>query len=114
MIILDTTTRSLQFVLLSAVSVNQLQFSASYVDITTTGFTPATNTGVSNNTTAVTLAASPAAATQRQIKNVSIFNADTVAATVIVKYNDNGTLRIMMQALLQPNETLQFNAEQGW
>jgi hypothetical protein len=111
--ILDTTTRSLEF-LLGGVPTNQLPFVADFADVTTTTFTPGSNNGVSNSTTAVTLIAAPAASTQRQIKSIGIENADTAVATVTVRYNDNATLRNLLVTNLQPGDTLQYNDAEGW
>ena len=46
MITLDSTTKSLQFKLGAAITTNQLVFSATYQDYTTTAYTPAENDGV--------------------------------------------------------------------
>lgn len=114
MLFLDTNTRSLEIVLAGAITTNQLPFTASYVDITPTGFTPATNDGASNSTTAVTIVAAPASSTQRQLKFVNIYNADTVAASVTVRLNDNATTRILLKTALNPGDTLQFMDTEGW
>lgn len=111
MILFDTTTRSLEFKLSGIITTNQLPFVASYVDVSQSTFGVSgipTNTGASNNTTAVTLVAVPAATTSRQLKFLSIKNSDTVAATVIVQYNDNATLREIGRWTLAVNDTLQF------
>jgi len=81
--------------------------------MTTSSFTPGSTDTQTNNTTAVTIAAAPGASTQRQVKMVSIFNADTANATVTVSLNNNATLRTMVSVLLKPNQTLQF-AENAW
>jgi hypothetical protein len=113
MILLDTTTRKLEVVLGGAITTNQLPFVASYVDITSTTFTPATNTGATNNTSTVILVDVPAASTQRQLKFLSIYNADTAEATITVRLNDNATLRNMFVTTLSVADTLVY-AEGGW
>src|SRR5947209_5742001 len=100
MIILDTTTKSLQFKLGGAITTNQLPFAASYVDTTGTGTTPGEQDGASNNTTAVTVFGSPASSTQRLVKNLVIQNADTATAKVTIIYNNNSTLRNIIVATL--------------
>ena len=72
MIILDATTKSLQFKLSGTITTNQLPFAASYVDSTGTATTPGEQDGASNNTTAVTVVSSPASSTQRLVKNIVI------------------------------------------
>jgi hypothetical protein len=110
--ILDTTLKSLEFVLASAITTNQLQFTCSYADVTTTDFVPGENDGLSNDTTPVTLAAAPAAATERQIKFISIVNTDTVAAVVTISLNNNGDLRRIYKVALLPDEEAIFDG--GW
>ncbi len=114
MLILDTTGKSLEFVLGAAVAANQLPFVAAYADHTASAFTPAANDGVSNNTTAVTLVAAPAASTQRQLKYLIVENADTATATVTVRLNNGGTLRTLISVSLNPGENLQFTDGAGW
>ena len=113
MVVLDSTTKSVQFVLASAVATNQLTCVAAYVDISGTTITPAANDTQSNNTTAVTIVAAPGSSTQRQLKSLAIYNADTVAASIIVLYNNAGTTRTLVSITLPPKETLQF-AENAW
>ena len=87
MILLDNINRSLQVVLAGAVTANQLPVVASYVDIAQGGFTmqaAATSTTATNSTTPVTAVAAPGAAVTRQLKYLSIQNADTAPATVTV------------------------------
>jgi hypothetical protein len=110
---LDTTSKSLQLVLSAAIATNQLPIVASWADITSSTFTPGSTDLLSNNTTAVTVVAAPGASTQRQIKSVSIYNADTAAATVTVSLDDSSTLRTLVTIELQSGETLQF-AENSW
>ncbi len=114
MIILDATTKSLEMILAGSVTTNQLPFVATYVDVTTTAFTPGSSDGASNNTSTVTLVAAPSASTQRQIKFLSIQNADTVSATVTVRYNDNATTRIITKTILTAGDTLQYNDGEGF
>ena len=114
MIILDATTKSLQFKLGGTVTTSQLPFAASYVDITSSATTPIEQDGTSNNTTAVTLVSAPAASTQRIIKSVYIQNADTAVATVTIIYNNNSTLRNIIVATLAVGDQLIYEDESGW
>lgn len=114
MIILDATNRSLEVVLAVAVAANQLPVVASYVDVTTTTYTPGTTTTATNNTTGVTIVAAPGAGTQRQVKFISIHNADTAGAVVTVRFNDNTTLRTLCKVNLPAGDTLQYTDGEGW
>lgn len=114
MIILDATTRKMQVKLTGAVTLNQLPVIASYVDITSTAITPITNTTQTNSTTEVDFIAAPLSSTQRQVKYISIQNQDTMAATVVVIFNDNSTQRQIGKWTLQVNETLEYVDTHGW
>lgn len=110
MIVLDATTKSLELVLAGAVTTNQLPFVASYLD----GSTAGANDGATNNTTAVTAVAAPRASVQRQVKFLGICNVDTVAATVTVRYNNNGTLRTLANVALSSGSHLIYTESEGW
>lgn len=111
---LDATTKSLEVVLAGAVTTNQLPFTAHYVDVTTATFAATAAgeaDGTTNNTTAVTMVAAPASGTTRLIKSISIFNKDTVAATVTVQINNNGTARIVWKGALAVGDNLLYDAD---
>ncbi len=112
--ILNAIDKKLEFVLSGAVATNELSFTASYADKTTTDFTPAGTDGVSNGTTPVTLVAAPAASTQRMISGISIYNGDTVSATVTVNLDNNGTDRTVIKVTLGVGESLHFFTDTGW
>lgn len=114
MIVLDATTKSLEVVLAGAVTTNQLPIVASYVDVTTTAYTPKANDTATNNTTAVTPVAAPAASTQRQVKLLTVYNADTVAAAVTVRLNSNSTMRVLCKVTLAVGSTLVYTDGEGW
>lgn len=117
MLILDTTTRSLQVALAAAKATTDCPWVASYADITQAGFAmsaAATTTGATNGVTAVAAVPAPAAGVSRQLKFMSIFNADTAAVTVTVTFNDNATLRKVIASVLQVGETLTYGADAGW
>lgn len=111
MITLSATTHTIQVV--GTVSFNFSYVIVSYVDITTTTFSPATVvTGVNNGTT--TLVSAPAASTQRQIKYLSVLNADSVANSYEFQHAISGTGRPLFKVTLQPNETAAYEADVGW
>jgi len=114
MIILDSTVRSLEIDLTSTVTTNQLPFMVAWVDHTTSAYTPGSTLGQTNNTTAVTITAAPGASTQRSIKYINVKNNDTVAAEVTIQYNDNATLRELVEITLQSEDTLQYVDTEGW
>jgi hypothetical protein len=114
MFTLDATTASLEVVLAGAVTTNQLPIVSSYVDKTATTFTPGKTTTQTNSTTGVTIVAAPAASTQREVHSINIYNADTVAATITIRENDNSTLRILVKIVLAVADTLRYTHADGW
>lgn len=114
MLILTETTDNLQVVLDGNVTANQLQCFASYRDITTTAYTPGRIGVNTNNTTDVNLVPAPASSTQRVIDFISVFNADTVSATVTIKLDANGTESIIWKGILQTGEKLQYTDDRGF
>lgn len=114
MIVLSQTTDNLQVVLDGAITTNQLECMVSWRDRTSTTFTADRTVTTTNNTTDVTIAAAPAASTQRVIDFISIYNKDTVNAVVTVKLDDNGTEYILCKVTLATTERLQYQEGVGF
>lgn len=66
--------------------------------------------GVMNGTAQVDIVASPAAATQRGIRNILFHNRDTVAHTITLKYHDGGSLRTIDSQSITPGASWLFGA----
>lgn len=114
MLVLSAVTDSIKVQLAGAVTTTQLDLVASWRDITSTpSYVAGRSAEVTNNTTAVILIAAPAASTQRVIDFVSIYNADTVAATVTVRL-DTGTLYVLTKATIAVGGKLLYTNEEGW
>lgn len=113
---LSATTHKIQVVLAGAVTTNQLQCVASYQDITSAGMTlpQASNQALTNNTTAVDLISAPSASTNRQVVHISIYNADTVSATVTVQKDVSGTDYILGRYTLPSLGVLTWSREAGY
>jgi hypothetical protein len=114
MIILDSTLRKLQLKLSGATTTNELPFVVSYVDITSTTFIAGSSNGLSSGASSVDVLSAPGAATQRQVKFLSVQNNDTASATVTVIYNDNGTQRTIWKGLLAVGDNLQYTDGEGF
>lgn len=114
MIILDATNKSITATSDVAAATTEPNYVVSYVDVTTTTFTPGAADGVTNGTTPVTIVASPAGSTQRQVKFISINNVDTINHRITIKYVDGVNSRVMINWLLSVGDTLQFDANDGW
>jgi hypothetical protein len=114
MIILDTTTKSLEVVLAGAITTNQLDITCHAVDLLDSDQSVAdvVNTDIaSNSTTAVSIQAAPAAGHTITVKTITVYNKDTVDATVTVRKNDNGTFYILNKTTLATGETLCYSSE---
>lgn len=114
MIRLDATTRKLQALLGGAITTNQLPITVCYSDKTSTAYTGGTTVINSNNTTAVDICAAPAASTVRDVDTINVNNADTVAATITIRYNDNGTTYTLFKATLATGDQLTYVHGVGW
>jgi len=108
MLVLAGVTESIDAVLSGAVTTNQLVCYAAYRDITTTAYTPGSERSVTNDTTDITLVASPAAATQRVIDYASVYNNDTASATVTIKYDIGGTESTLWKGTLAVGEKVEY------
>ena|SRR3990167_108689 len=113
MIILDTTTKKLQIILGGAVAANELPIVVGFADVTTTAFTPGEQNSATTGATAVDICASPAASTQRVVKDINVYNEDSGSVTATVRLNDNATLRILRKVTLAVGDTLKYG-DKGW
>jgi hypothetical protein len=114
MIILDTIDKSLEVLLGGVVATNELPIMVSYVDITTTSFTPASSNTETNGVTPVTIIAAPAASTQRQVKFISIQNKDTASVILTLQLNDNSTIREIIKFVLDSDDTFVYTDGEGF
>ena len=85
MILLNTINESLEIV---TSSVANLDYNISYVDITTTTFTPDSEQGAIVSATTTTILAAPLVSTQRQVKMITIVNKHATASNNIILQKD--------------------------
>lgn len=113
MIILKATTESLQLVTSSAAA---LDYSISFVDITTTTFSPSSAEGKITSATTTSAVAAPAASTQRQVKLITVSNRDAVLtdAVYLQKLISATSYVVTPTTTLLPGETLQYMDGMGW
>ena len=114
MIVLTETTDNLQVVLGGTVTTNQLRCYSAWRDVTTTAYTPGRTVTNTNNTTDVNLVPAPASSTQRVVDFIGIYNADTVAQTVTVKFDANGTEYTLWSDSLAAGERLEYQDGSGF
>jgi hypothetical protein len=116
MITLSATTQSLMMNLDGVVTANQLDITATYVDIIAAGVS---GTGVcvltaSNSASYVTIVPVPDGSTTRKLSHLTIFNSDTIAATVNIYIDNNGTKKDVFKATLLPNEVVEYTDANGF
>lgn len=113
--ILDNVNRKIEVVLSEAQVTNPCAIVGSFFDNAATppngGGPTLVNT---NGVTPVTAVAAPLANTYRMVNELTVFNPDTVSHGVTVRYNDNGTIYVIMKATLAPGYTLTYSKSQGW
>ena len=114
MIVLDATTDNVQVVLGGAITTNQLRCVASWRDITTTAYTPGRTITNTNSGTDVNIVPSPAASTQRVVDFLSVYNSDTVSATVTIKFDSSGTEYTLWSGALATGECITYTDGDGW
>ena len=112
---LSNTTHTLQIVLTGS-AVTEPEWVVSYQDITSAGMTMPmlSNQGNTNDLTAVTMVAAPAASTTRQVTHVSLFNINSSAVTARIYKDISGSEYNLCQVLLQSGDTLEWSRESGW
>ena len=111
-ITLDTTSKTFE---LTTSSTADTDYFVSWVDMTTSAFTPGASQGTINTAGTTVLVAAPAASTQRGIKAVSVFNRHaSTAQTVTVKIDVSGTEYSLFKATLMAGESLQWSDGNEW
>lgn len=114
MLILTETTDNIQVVLSGAVTTNQLECFSSWRDITTTTYLPGRTVVNTNSVTDVNVVPSPGASTQRVVDYLSVYNDDTVPATVIIKFDANGTEYILWKGTLLSGQSISYQDGSNW
>jgi len=114
MILLKATTETIK---LTTTSTADIDYSVSWVDVTTTAFTPSSSEGKITTATSTTILSAPAASTQRQVKLITISNIHaSVANTVTVKKDISGTTYTLTPAtqLLAGETLIYLDGGNGW
>ena len=105
MIILASTTEVLRARLAAAVATSQPTFSSAWGDSASSPVLGNTR-GALNGTTNVNLVGSPAASTQRVVKGVYVYNADTASVTLTIEHYDGTNAYAIAVVTLPPGYTL--------
>lgn len=99
LVILDATTKTIKGKLVGTAS-TQPSFVVAWADSTETNVTEGSTDGAFNSTTDVTIVAAPAASTRRIVKDICIHNLDSVVQEFIIKFDNNGTERVIWKGTI--------------
>ena len=110
---LDTTTKLLQIVLGEAKTTHDCNITSSWADSAVSSFTLGNTNTNSNGVTPVTVVGPPASLTQRQVKEVRLFNNDTVTHTVTLQLFDGANTWVISPAdqVVAPGGTFVYTPE---
>ena len=100
MLVLNTVNQSIQIVLAGAKTTTNPSYVSTYADNDGTLFTEGEKNGALNGTSPVTVVGSPGASTRRIIKEIVVFNEDSVPITLTVSLLDTGTTRNLVRKIL--------------
>lgn len=73
-------------------------------------FAEKSSNGAFNGATYVDVVAVPGASTTRVIRNVVVYNGDTVAHVFELSYDDNGTVRVLFKQSIDAGATFDFDS----
>lgn len=111
MILLTATTHALELQTSSSASTD---WTCSYIDMDASATTPGSAQGNVSSATTTTIAAAPAASTQRQIKHISVVNTSATSQTVTIKKDVSATEYVVFRAVIAQNETVEYTDGKGW
>lgn len=112
MLLLTATTHTLG---LDTSTTSEIVYTASYVDITTTTFTPSSSSGSITTVTDTTLVSAPGSSTQRQVKYISFYNADASVSNVLTVYKKiSSTEYPILKIELAAGATLEYVDGKGF
>lgn len=110
MIVIENS-EALEIVLEGAVTTNELAWTLGLVTAAGATYEQASSeAGATTGTTAVAMI-SGTAAKQKRVSKVTVFNRDTVSATVVIR---RSSVLPMIRAVLLPNWSLHYGSEFGW
>lgn len=108
-----SSTQKLQASLASVITTSQPQVVVCYSDQTSTTYNGGTVTTNLNSTSVVDIVGSPAASTVRDVDFLSVFNKDTVQATVSILF-DSTTPVQLISVTLDSGASLEYTHGSGW
>ena len=108
--ILDTINKSIEIKLAVPKTTNHLEWTFDAVELDAAFKLVAiiANVGVTNDTTAVVVCAAPVVNRYRDPKRLTVYNADTVSADVIVQEKVSGVVYRVWKETLLPGKSLHY------
>jgi hypothetical protein len=113
-LVLFSTAQTITVALAAATTTNPVVATASYADQTGVANSAAPNDISLSTTTVTTLVPAPAANVSRVVNSISIFNHDTVTATVTVSRLVSGTSYSMISVQIPAGAHLYYEGAGGW
>jgi len=104
-LVLDGTAISIQVAMSTSAATTNPTFVATYADNAGSGITEGATDGALNGSTDVTVVPAPTGSNRRVIKDITIYNGDSAAVTMFVKYDNNATQRTLAKVVLQVGDT---------
>lgn len=111
MLILDSTSSIIEIITSAA---QALDVHASYADNASGTITPGHQNTIISTATTTTVVSAPATSTQRNVKNISIFNNGAASNTVTLEHYDGTTLIVLCKATLGIGEGLYYSEARGF
>lgn len=104
-LVLNGTAVSIKIAMSTSAATTNPTFVTTYADNSGSGITEGATDGALNGSTNVTAVPAPTGTNRRVIKDITIYNGDTAAVTVFIKYDNNGTQRTLAKATLAVGDT---------
>ena len=104
-LVLDGTAISIQVAMSTSAATTNPTFVATYADNAGSGITEGATDGALNGSTDVSVVPAPTGSNRRVVKDITIYNGDTAAVTLFVKYDNNATQRTIAKVTLAVGDT---------
>jgi hypothetical protein len=104
-LVLDGTAISIQIAMSTSAATTNPTFVTTYADNSGSGITEGATDGALNGSTDVTAVPAPTGTNRRVIKDITIYNGDTAAVTIFIKYDNNATQRTLAKVTLAVGDT---------
>ena len=104
-LVLDGTAISIQVAMSTSAATTNPTFVSTYADNAGSGITEGATDGALNGSTDVTVVPAPTGTNRRVVKDITIYNGDTAAVTLFIKYDNNATQRTIAKVTLAVGDT---------